>query len=112
MSATGSVVIILESSSYGSLPRCLCHAGDVALMRPLPEADPAQPEFAQVAARTAAQLAPVVLPHFELRLQFRFLDQARLGHQAAAPSRRSGMPISSRNATACSSFCAVVTIAM
>src|SRR3954471_1565820 len=54
-SAIGSVIDI-------GLPARLRHAGDVALVRHLPQADPAQAELAEVRAGTSAALAAVVLP--------------------------------------------------
>src|SRR5690242_6639629 len=93
-------------------PRRLRDAGDLAHMRALAETDAAQAELPQVTPRAAAQLATVVRAHLELGLELGFLDQTRLRHQAAAPSRRSGIPISSMNATACSSLRAVVTMTM
>src|SRR5579859_692199 len=87
MSATGSVVSMCLPLTYVS-PRRLRDAGDLAHVRALAEADAAQAELAQVTARAAAQLAAVVLTHFELRLELGLLDQTRLRHQAAAPSRR------------------------
>src|SRR5579872_140126 len=112
MSATGSVTIAIVTVCLRSSPRRLGDAGQVAFVRLFSEADAAHREFAQIAARPAALEATVMLPHFELRLALALLDQAGLSHQAALPSLRSGMPISSRNANASSSVCADVTITM
>src|SRR3979490_1042083 len=57
-------------------PARLRPAGQLAHERALAEADPAQPELAHVAARTAADLATVVALHFELRRPLGLEDQA------------------------------------
>jgi hypothetical protein len=57
-----------------ALPRSLDDAGNVALMGVLPEANAAQAELTVKTAGTAAQFAPVVGAHFELRFAFRLLD--------------------------------------
>jgi hypothetical protein len=57
-----------------TLPRSLDDAGNIALMGVFPEANAAQAELTVKTARTAAQFAPVVRAHFELRFAFRFLD--------------------------------------
>src|SRR2546430_10169170 len=58
MSATGSV-------SIGS-PAALCHARDHALVREVPQADPAEAELAEDRARTPAAVAPRIVAHAEL----------------------------------------------
>src|SRR5512146_872082 len=62
------------------LPARLAHARDLAAERHLPEADPAQAEFAQVPARPAAPLAAVAGTDAELRLAQRLLDERLPGH--------------------------------
>src|SRR5438270_7238751 len=59
-SATGSVIDM-------ALPARLGHAGDVALVGHLAQADPAEAELAEVRARAAAALAAVVVACLELR---------------------------------------------
>src|SRR5437763_7927816 len=59
-SAIGSVIDM-------SLPARLRQARDVALVRELPQADPAQAELAEVRARAPAALAAVVVACLELR---------------------------------------------
>src|SRR5213083_458564 len=71
MSATGSVIDILDSSV---LPACFGHAGDVAAERELPKADPAKLELAQVASWPPANLAAILSPSHELRLSLRLDD--------------------------------------
>src|SRR5215831_20797797 len=58
MSATGSV-------SIGS-PTGLGHAGDDALVRQFPQADPAEAELAEDGTRTPAAVAARVVAHAEL----------------------------------------------
>src|ERR1017187_2570802 len=62
MSPIGSDVPIVTSLS----PTGLDHAGDFAGQSELPETDPAQIEFAQIAARPAAPETPVAMPNFVL----------------------------------------------
>src|SRR5205085_10180300 len=57
MSATGSVSIARL------LPARFGHAGDHALMRELPQADPAEAELAEDGARAPAAVAARVVPH-------------------------------------------------
>src|ERR1700740_1459086 len=57
-SAMGAVCI--------ALPARLGHAGDVALVGCLAQADPAEAEFAVIGARATAATATVVLPAFVL----------------------------------------------
>src|ERR687888_1151821 len=59
MSATGSVSIARL------LPRALGHAGDHALVRELPQTDPAEAELAEDGARAPAAVAARVVPHLE-----------------------------------------------
>src|SRR5487761_2458874 len=62
MSAMGSVIVIAVL-----LPTCLRHAGDLAGVDHLPQADPAQTELAVHRARTSAALATGIGPRRELR---------------------------------------------
>src|SRR4051812_34834887 len=61
-SAIGSVIALIGSP----LPATLRDAGDEAPKRHLPQADPAQAELPEIAARAPADVAAVVLPHLEL----------------------------------------------
>src|ERR1700674_333210 len=62
------------------LPAALGHAGHVALQRQLAEAQPAQPELAQVRARPAAQVAAVAQTNLEFRRLVLFRDFCCGGH--------------------------------
>src|SRR6201995_60120 len=62
-SATGSVMDMICSR----LPAALGHAGDIAVVRELAQADPAQAELAIHRAGTAATATPGVAPRFVLR---------------------------------------------
>src|SRR5438128_8974541 len=70
MSAIGSV-IAPRTSHYAprtsSSPATLRDARDVPFEREPAEAQAAQPEFAHIGARPAAQVAAVAEPHLELR---------------------------------------------
>src|ERR671935_2539193 len=72
MSATGSVSI--------SLPARLRHAGDRALVRELPQADPAETELAEDGARATAAVAAGVRLRLELGRALLLGDQRLLGH--------------------------------
>src|SRR4051812_44782699 len=78
MSAIGSVIM--------ASPTRLRHAGNLAGVHHLAEADPAQAELAVDGARAAAALATGVRPHLELRLALLLLDESLLGHYCC-PSR-------------------------
>src|SRR2546426_5646739 len=66
-------------------PRRLGHAGDLALVRQLPEADAAQHEFAEYSSWTPAPLAPRVGPHGELPAgPTLLLDQCLLRHDVSS----------------------------
>src|ERR1700694_1524341 len=120
MSATGSVTLAIDAwilvSCY--LPRRLGDAGNETAVRELAKTNAAQAELAQIAAWPAAHLAVVTQPRFEFLFTLGPFDNCGCRHissrraYAAAPSLRSGMPISPRNASACSSVCALVTITM
>src|SRR5712692_2180083 len=125
-SATGSVMLIcyaprlavpvgtptrlcLRPEARG-LPRRLDHSGDLAFQRPVPEADPAHLELVEERPAAAAEPAPVVRPHLELRLQcqaLRLRDLGELGHDYAVLK---GMPMYLRRARPSSSLFAVVTM--
>src|SRR5829696_3194039 len=74
-SAMGSVMLI-----PGPLPARLGHAGDVALMGHLAQADPAQAELAVHGARAAALAAARVRAGLELRGPRRANDLGCLRH--------------------------------
>src|SRR5215203_552917 len=74
MSAIGSVSIVL------SLPGALGHARDYALMRELPQADPAEPELLVDRTGAAAPAAARVGPRLVLRRPRPLGDQGLLGH--------------------------------
>src|SRR5262245_2640773 len=69
----------LEAGSQ--LPAARRHAGDVSLERQLAEAEPAQRELAEEAARAAAALAAVAQPDLELRRLGFFGDLGGSGHK-------------------------------
>src|SRR6266540_3100930 len=77
MSAIGSVCI--------SLPARFGHAGDLALVREVAQADPAEAELLVDGARPAAAVAARVLPHLEARLALGLSHQGLLSH-ATRPS--------------------------
>jgi hypothetical protein len=68
MSAMGSVVVIPSPSTS---PASLDHAGDFSRQRKLPETNPAQLEFANESARTAAAEAAIPVPALQLRFLIR-----------------------------------------
>src|SRR5437588_671854 len=74
MSATGSVSI------PRLLPRALRHAGDHALVRELPQADPAEAELAEDGARAPAAVAARVAPHLEALRPALLHPEGLLGH--------------------------------
>src|ERR671926_1731044 len=80
MSATGSVSIARL------LPRRLRHAGDHALVRELPQADPAEAELAEDGARAPAAVAPRVGAHLEALRPALLDDEGLLGHALLLPS--------------------------
>src|SRR5437588_2931784 len=61
-SPIGSVIVI----GVGLLPARLREPGHVAIVRHLPQADPAEAELAEVGARPTAAPAAVVVPALEL----------------------------------------------
>src|SRR3954447_17799688 len=78
-SATGSVMDMLRPP----LPARLGHAGDVAVVGELAQADPADAELAVHGARAAAAAAPAVLPRLVLRSALLADDLRGLGHGLA-----------------------------
>src|SRR5882672_11607283 len=79
MSAIGSLRI--------PLPARLQDARNLALERQLAEAEPAHLELPEVAARTAAQLAPRIGARREFRFPLRLHDERGLGHANLLPER-------------------------
>src|SRR5215510_10978834 len=81
----------VRRSAIGSLrmalPARLHDARNLALERQLAEAEPAQLELPEVAARAAAQLAPVIGARLELRLTLGLHDERGLGHAKLLPER-------------------------
>src|ERR1051326_2455843 len=67
------------------LPAGLGHAGDVALVGRLAQADPAEAELAVVGARPATAAAAVVRPALELGLAPLLHLQRSLGHSRNSP---------------------------
>src|SRR5437762_11423778 len=88
MSATGSVMFMWVPPA---LPARLDHAGHVAGEGLLAEADPAELELPQIASRTAAGAAAVVLANAELGGPRRLGNERRLGHYRPS-CWRNGMP--------------------
>src|SRR5258708_14946111 len=77
ISAIGSVVVILAPPA---LPRSLDHPGNLTRERQLPETDPAQFKFAEIASRPSAAETTVPMPASELRLPIGGLGRCgRLG---------------------------------
>src|SRR6187401_3408411 len=81
MSLMGSVIM-----SGSLLPGRLAHAGDLAAVRGVAEADAADAELAVHGALAAAHRAARVPAHLELRLPRLLDDPARLRHGSALPS--------------------------
>src|SRR5437867_4183159 len=79
----------VSMSAIGSLrmglPARLHDAGHLALERQLAEAQTTHLELPEIAARAAAELAPVVGAGREFRFPLRFHDERRLGHTPATP---------------------------
>src|SRR6187397_1886625 len=75
MSAIGSVCM--------SLPARFGHAGDLALVRELAQAELAKAELLVDSARSAAAVAARVLPHLVARLALGLRDQGILSHSRA-----------------------------
>src|SRR5215216_90039 len=78
MSAIGSVSIC-------SSPTRLRHTRDLAVVRELAQADPAEAELPIDGARATAAPAAGVLPHLEARRPLLLVDQGLLGHLLISP---------------------------
>src|SRR4051812_24601293 len=120
-SATGSVIDMRS-------PARLRHAGDVALMGELAQADAAEPELAVHRPRSAAAAAARVGPRLVLRRARQAHDLGLLGHEspgyaatgsparlskpAGRPSREKGKPKPSSSANASVSVAADVVMVM
>src|SRR5262245_23916957 len=103
----------VSRSAMGSLfmiasPARLDHARHLALEGQLPEAQTAELELPQVAARASTQLTAAIGATGELRGALRLHDERGLGHSGA--SSLNGMPRCVRSALASSSVRAVVTM--
>src|SRR5919205_1488090 len=72
------------------LPGTLADARQLAGVRHLPQADPAQAELAEDRVRATAPLAPGVAADRELRLAGRLVDESLLGHLLCLLPRLSG----------------------
>src|SRR3990172_10829536 len=93
MSARGSVIVTARlppaSPAPCRSPRRLRHAGDLACVCHLSEADAAQPELAVHGARAPASMTARIRPRLELRWPLLLLDQCLLRHVAPRPCSRS-----------------------
>src|SRR5437764_6530855 len=106
MSATGSVSIRCL------LPARLRHSGDCALVRELPQADPAEAELAEDGTRTAAPVAAAVRADLEPLRTLLLVDEGLLRHYSPLRSSpANGKPSAVRSARAWSSSFADVVIA-
>jgi hypothetical protein len=74
----------MEAEHHFLLPRTLCHAGDVALVRELAQADAADPELAVDGAGAPAAVAPGVLADGVPRLALRLCDLRLLSQRYAS----------------------------
>src|SRR5437762_8456828 len=89
MSAMGSVMVMCRSAPS---PTGLRHAGNLAGVNQLAQADAAQPELPEHRVGPATAPAPGVRPDLELGLPLLLLDQGLLRHYACCPSLRNGKP--------------------
>src|ERR1700730_15220268 len=105
MSAIGSVIDIV-----GPLPARFRHARDVTAKGKLTEADPAELKLPQIAARSTAPFAAVLLARRKLRLPIGLDDHCGSCH--VCPYFPNGIPSSRKRTRACSSFFADVTMVM
>src|SRR5579863_552775 len=105
MSAMGSVIVMIY------LPTCLRHAGNLAGVDHLTQADPAQAELAVHRARSTAALTTRVGTRRELR-GLLLLDSKSFLRHIYLFSCLKGKPYARKNARPCSSFAAVVTMVM
>src|SRR5918995_1351403 len=108
MSAIGSVIVMCRLPS----PARLGHAGQLARVRQLAQAHPAQAELPEHRPRPPAAAAPGVGAHLELGLALLLVDERFLRHLLHTPSRRNGNPIATRSALPSASVVAVVTMVM
>src|SRR5262245_28388546 len=97
-------------ASPGCLPARFHDARDLPRQRQLAEADAAQAEVTQVAARTPAAMAAGVGANLELRCSLPLLDDRLLGHDSSCQRSRKGIRMSLSNSRPSSSFRAVVTM--
>src|SRR3954453_1486583 len=104
MSATGSVIVMRFALPS---PARLRHAGHLAGVDHLPQADAAQAELAVHRARPVAPAAPGVGADLVLGLALRLLDECLLRHYCCCPSRRNGKPKAASNARPSASEVAV-----
>src|SRR5688500_17417125 len=104
MSAMGSVIVIASPARLG-------HAGNLAGVDQLSQADAAEPELAVHRLRATATAAPCVGAHLELGLALLLVDQCLLCHYCC-PSRLNGKPKASSKARPSASVRAVVTMVM
>src|SRR5438552_4128229 len=91
-SARLALRIRVSRSAIGSLrirplPARLHDARNLALERQLAETEPAHLELPEVAARTAAQLAPRIGTRRKFRFPLRLHDERGLGHAKLLPER-------------------------
>src|SRR3982750_2966311 len=84
MSAIGSVIVI----SSHPLPRRLRHAGNLAGVDHLSQADAAEPELLVDGTRPTTPATARVRAHLELGLALLLLDECLLGHVAPTPAGR------------------------
>src|SRR4029453_2588014 len=77
MSAMGSVIVMCRRLPS---PARLGHAGQLARVRQLAQADPAEAELAEHRARPATAAAPGVRTHLELGLPLLLVDERFLRH--------------------------------
>ncbi len=104
ISAIGSVI------ASPSLPACLSHAGNLALVAELTEADSAHSVLAEHCMRPSAAGAPCVRACGILGGSLLFHYHCFLSH--ASPHFLKGIPRSLKSSLASSSVCAVVTMFM
>src|SRR5690349_7136816 len=107
--AYSEVMRLEKPAAEPDLPAGLVHTGQLAPVRHLAEADPAQAELAEHRVRATSTLAAGVTPHLELRLGRGLVDQRLLGHDQFSLN---GKPRSFSSARPSSSLVAVVTTVM
>ena len=86
------MAVSFETAIFSILEGSLAHAGDLALVRQLTEADTADAVVAQVSVGTAADLAAVVGAGGELRRGLLFENHRFLSHCFVLLSSRTGRP--------------------